>query len=488
MSTTETHIGTYRCTRRLGAGGQATAWLAKDPGQGDQVVVKVLHLEAAENWKLVELFERSARVLESLNHPRIPAYRDHFELADDNAIKLCLVRDFVAGESLQELIEADGSFSEEEIISFAIQLLEVLSYLHGREPAIVHRDIKPANIVRDENGYLHLMDFGVVQAEVARETGGSTVVGTAGYVAPEQLMGRALPASDIYALGVTLAHLMTRKPPIEFASSGFELDIAAELRASAELAYLIGRMTRADIEEREGSAERLLEAFRDLSLGKAIIVRSSTLPSRLPRGSCLEISDTGTLITIRTPKNLRRFLRSRKNRMIMELVFPAIYVCFAAMIFSALATSVSSKAVIWALAGVAYLAFLGFLSIKWRSSRIVLRENHLEITVDGPLTSAYFFEGLSNAIPVLSTRDREVPYDVIRRIRFAPDDRGNRRMLLECTPGADLMHHVAIDYGWEDGVYVLELGWTQGEEIWLANLINARLAQHRELSGSTSAR
>ena len=158
-------------------------------------------------------------MLEGLDHPGIPAYRDHFEATPDGPgeeVLFCLVRDFVDGESLQERIEAGRSYDEAEVVDIAGQLLDILAYLHGQSPPIIHRDIKPANVILGSDGRVHLVDFGTVQAEVARETGGSTIVGTAGYVAPEQLMGRAAPASDIYALGVTIASLLSGMAPTEF--------------------------------------------------------------------------------------------------------------------------------------------------------------------------------------------------------------------------------------------------------------------------------
>jgi len=441
------------------------------------VLVKVLHLESTDAWKIFELFERTAKVLESLQHSRIPAYRDHFELPDEEAVRLCLVRDYVAGESLQDVIDDGGSISEEELVDYAIELLEILDYLHSKQPPIIHRDIKPANIIRNPEG-LYLVDFGAVQADIMSETGGSTVVGTAGYVAPEQLMGRAQPSSDIYALGITLAHLLSRKAPTEFPTDGFEVQLASELGASSELTYVLTRMTRADVDQREDSAERLLETFKALSDGRAITVRSSTLPIALPRGSTLELRDDDGTLVIETPRRLASFLRSSQNR--LDLVVTLI---FFSMPF---VTAAALTPWAWPFA-LLYLVFAYALWRRWEAAKVILEPEHLVLSPERGGTVLNNLDGYADLVPTLRALSRAVSYDSIRKVVFASNSRtGRRTMVLECEPDTDLMPgniYADRDQGCAPRAYALEFGWTQGEEIWFANLLNARLEQHRELAG-----
>ncbi len=478
-------IGDYHITRRLGAGGQATTWLATTP-DGDEVLIKVFHVEIADDWKVAELFERSANVLETIDHPNIPGYRDHFEFEEGHTIKLCLVRDFVEGESLQEIIDDGGSFSEDEVIELAIQLLEILDYLHQKSPPIVHRDIKPANVILGPDKRPYLVDFGAVQADVMTETGGSTVVGTAGYVAPEQLMGRAEPSSDIYALGISLVHLLTRKPPTELPSDGFELDYADELVASPQLKYVLGRMTRADINERDDSAADLLEKFRTLASGGDIVVRSSTLPVKVPRGSELHVVETPNSIIVRTPRVLvwdsspwRR--RARLVSMTLGLLFSG---------FIVLLMAAQSPAFGWPL----FIGLLLLIYILHRVARpleIELGSKFLRIT-QPPLRMGHEGEHISSSdewAPYIRSKETRVTYDEVKSVDFAPVQFGgttgsNRVMRLNCTSKVNLAppslgsHMLRLA---NSDSYLLDLGLSQGEEIWLAKLINARLAQHREM-------
>ena len=188
-----------------------SAWLALDTRTGEQCVVKELTLGRVSDWKQIDLFEREANTLRQLQHPGIPEYVDSFQ-TDEDAPRFYLVQAFFDGDSLSDLVEA-GPLSEEEVVSAAKGLLEILTYLQSFSPPVLHRDITPSNILRRPDGSLALVDFGSVQVELRGTTGGSTIVGTSGYMAPEQLMGRAVPASDVYSLGMTLIETMSGHPP-----------------------------------------------------------------------------------------------------------------------------------------------------------------------------------------------------------------------------------------------------------------------------------
>jgi len=225
--------GRYALLRRLGQGSQAETFLAVDKGQGAEVAIKRFDVREAKTWKDVELAEREAIVLRSLSHPNLPAYRDHFE--EDG--RLYLVTQYVPGVDLGELLRSGGRLSQPELLELTGTLADILGYLASRIPVVVHRDIKPRNIIRTPEGRFVLVDFGSVR-DGLRTEGGSTVAGTFGYMAPEQFQGRALPATDVYGVGVTLLSLLTGSAPERFQHRGLEIDLAATLGPAAHPAWV----------------------------------------------------------------------------------------------------------------------------------------------------------------------------------------------------------------------------------------------------------
>ena len=258
--------GRYELLQQIGQGGQAKTYLAIDGSSHQKVALKQLDLRRADNWKAIELFEREARVLEQLSHPSIPAYFDAFHLRDDQSGEehFFLVQEFVDGQSLKELIDRGFRLDEEEVRDFLIELLEVLDYLHGLSPAVIHRDIKPSNIIRRPDGSLALIDFGAVQAVLPGEKGASTVVGTSGYMPLEQLMGRALPATDLYALGATVIHLLSHRHPADLPVRAMALQFHDFINVSPAFETLLEKMTAPHLEDRFSSASDLRRALDHL--------------------------------------------------------------------------------------------------------------------------------------------------------------------------------------------------------------------------------
>jgi serine/threonine protein kinase len=212
----------YQIMERLGSGSQGHSYRAIDRETGDEVAIKVLSLKGATEWKAFELFEREAKVLAGLRHPGIPRYRDYF--ASEESGDYFLVMDLVVGHSLATELGAPGRFDEARLRRLMLGVLDILEYLHGRSPQVIHRDIKPANIVVDDDDRVHLVDFGGVRI-AARLEGGSTMIGTFGYMAPEQLRGEANPSVDLYALGATIAALATGRPADELPHLGLAIDL-----------------------------------------------------------------------------------------------------------------------------------------------------------------------------------------------------------------------------------------------------------------------
>jgi serine/threonine protein kinase len=203
--------GRYQLSQQLGNNAGRQTWLALDLATPttERVIVKLLPFSPQIHWDDLKLFEREAQVLKHLNHPRIPKYRDYFSTEPSNSGELPwfgLVQDYIPGISLQKRLKNGKRFTEAETKEIATQLLNILIYLHELSPPVLHRDIKPSNIIWGKNNQVYLVDFGAVQEKAKAEGATFTVVGTGGYAPPEQLWGRAVPASDLYALGATLIH------------------------------------------------------------------------------------------------------------------------------------------------------------------------------------------------------------------------------------------------------------------------------------------
>ncbi len=210
----------YELAARLGSGGTASVWRAKDTTNGDAVAVKLLHVDAADNPEVLARFEREARLLAAIDHPNVVALRDRGS-HDDRPF---LVFDLVEGESLRERLRRSGPLPLLEATAIAEQLANGLAAAHAAR--LVHRDLKPANVLIAPDGHVKLADFGIARAlEEPGITQPGRVLGTGEYVSPEQALGRPLDArSDLYALGVVLFEMLAGRPP--FRGTGFA-DVAA---------------------------------------------------------------------------------------------------------------------------------------------------------------------------------------------------------------------------------------------------------------------
>jgi len=224
--------GRYAVHRLLSEGAQATTYDAVDKLRGAAVIVKQFRIRGAD-WKRVELFEREIRVLSGLRHGALPSYVDHFE--EDGC--LYLVMDRLGGESLLALRTKGRRFQQRDVVRFLREAADVLDYLHGHAPPIIHRDLKPSNVLERPDGSFAFVDFGSVR-DGLKPDGGSTVVGTFGYMAPEQFQGRALPASDVYAVGATAVWMASGVEPERLPHRGLRIDVRAALAGQIEPALL----------------------------------------------------------------------------------------------------------------------------------------------------------------------------------------------------------------------------------------------------------
>ena len=220
-------VDEYTVDEIVGEGGFGVTYRARRASNGESVALKQMRIERAQSWKALELFEREAAVLKSLSHPRIPAYVEFFASGEDGPIahagggetapsSLVLVQQLVEGVDLARRLGRGERFEPTQVTEIVRSILEVLTYLHELSPPVIHRDVNPRNIVLDENNVAHLVDFGAIQQRIREATvGGSTSVGTLGYIPIEQSLGKARPASDLYALAVTTVVLATGLQPEE---------------------------------------------------------------------------------------------------------------------------------------------------------------------------------------------------------------------------------------------------------------------------------
>jgi serine/threonine protein kinase len=250
----------YQVERQIGK--QAGRWtlLARDLTTQEQVVIKLLFLDEQVEWDDLKLFEREVEILKSLSHPLIPRYLGFFEHQLPNDKALALIQTYVEGKSLEQCMQQGRIFSEPETKQLAKAMLNILVYLHGRQPAIVHRDIKPSNILLS-NRQAYLVDFGSVKAISGSDSTAFTVVGTYGYMPPEQFSGRAVPASDLYSLGATLVALLTGTHPSSLPRRGTQLDVQQIPNLSPEFAEWLGWLTTSTLDQRVKSAQEALQAL-----------------------------------------------------------------------------------------------------------------------------------------------------------------------------------------------------------------------------------
>ncbi|WP_224410121.1 serine/threonine protein kinase [Oscillatoria salina] len=256
----------YQLEKQLGhtAAGRQT-WLALDNQSGEQVTLKLLAFSPQMQWEELKLFEREAQVLQALSHPRIPRYRDYFSLGKEAGAGLCwfgLVQDYIPGVSVQELLTQGQRFTEAQVRSVAVQVLEILIYLHELSPPVLHRDIKPSNLIWGEDESVYLVDFGAVQAQAAVTGVTFTVVGTSGYAPLEQFWGRAVAASDLYALGATLIHLLTGIAPAELPHQDSRIQFRHLVSIDSSFLVWIEKVTESAIEKRYPTARRALEILQ----------------------------------------------------------------------------------------------------------------------------------------------------------------------------------------------------------------------------------
>lgn len=283
----------YQLKEKLGHNASRQTWLAEDiqASPPERAIVKLLSFGGDVQWDDLKLFEREAQVLKQIDHPRIPKYRDYFHI-DDRSLWFGLVQNYIPGYSLKQLLNMGKRFSEKQIRKIAIDILNILEFLHQLNPPILHRDIKPSNILLGEDDQIYLVDFGAVQDRAAKEGATFTVVGTYGYAPMEQFGGRAVPASDLYALGATLIHLLTGTAPGDLPQRNLRIYFQDLVTVSPNLVSWLQTMTEPAPEQRFKSANQAKQA---LTSGMAIANSGSRISKLLRQSQFVNNSGQGKL-------------------------------------------------------------------------------------------------------------------------------------------------------------------------------------------------
>ena len=254
----------YEIQEIVGMGGMGAVYRARDKNFKAIRLVAIKEMISQVTDPLVrrnifQIFEREANILATLRHPAIPRIYDYFIIKD----RAYLVLEFIHGKNLEELLaEAKAFFPEEQVLSWAVELCDVLEYLHSHKPEpIIFRDIKPSNIMSTLQNHITLVDFGI--AKVFESGQRNTMVGTQGYSPPDQYRGEATPKVDIYALGATLHHLLTlRDPQLEAPFSFGERQISEiNPNVSKEFSSVVERTLEYKPEDRYSNTSEMKEAL-----------------------------------------------------------------------------------------------------------------------------------------------------------------------------------------------------------------------------------
>jgi serine/threonine protein kinase len=276
--------GRYIIVRKVGGGGMGAVYQVADqriPGKlwaikemSDAAITRPLDKQQA-----VEAFRREAQLLATLDHSNLPKVSDYFTEGG----KHYLVMDFIQGRTLEDVLySTPGSLDEEEVVGWAVQLCDALSYLHNRQPPIVFRDLKPGNVILDNDGRAKLIDFGIARLFQPGKSKDTRVMGTPGYAAPEQYgAGQTDPRSDIYALGVTLHQLLTGYEP---SLSPFNLPPARNINSSLSPAIqeAVIKAIQSDVTARFQTAAEMRQALVKLS-SPAVVTQARTTPRFITR-------------------------------------------------------------------------------------------------------------------------------------------------------------------------------------------------------------
>lgn len=259
----------YQIYELLGEGATGVVYLAMDQQLDSFRAIKQMTVEyitPKQYAKAISDFQREAELLSKIKHPSIPAFYNYF-VQEGNYY---LVMEYIIGKNLLEILEETPKFvSEKQVTRWAIQLCDVLNYIHSYNPPIIYRDMKPANIIYDKKlRRLYLVDFGTARFVAALRASGLTAIGTLGYAPPELFEGSVGPETDIYSLAATLIHLLVGSFPPFHPYYGFNFEENPhphELnpKVSKNISEILVRAVSIQPEDRYSSAKEMQKELKE---------------------------------------------------------------------------------------------------------------------------------------------------------------------------------------------------------------------------------
>lgn len=250
----------YTIVEKLGSGGMGDVYAAEDLKlQGKLRAIKVTDSDRASE---------EVRMLMRLSHPNLPHIIDSFPLTGQGTE--AIVMDYIHGLTVGELFyRQERKFTFREVLRLAIPVCSALVYLHGQSPPIIHRDLKPSNIMVEDNGHVRLIDFGIAKSRTAMQTQTTMKLGTPGFAAPEQHLGRSEARTDIYGFGAMLYYLLSEGSYLNQAEMNRSSHFTRQLQADVpnRFADMLWRMVQPRVEDRYLAmvdVERELQAFAGL--------------------------------------------------------------------------------------------------------------------------------------------------------------------------------------------------------------------------------
>jgi len=316
-------LGKYRIIEPLGSGGFGTVYLAEDTWIDKRVAIKIPHRQGLDFGELL----REPRLLASLNHPNIVTVIT----AEKQDNVFFIVMEYVPGETLETIIVNRGALELTQALDYTCQIANAVDHAHKQ--GVIHRDLRPANVFVTDRGLLKVGDFGTSRfLEIAAH--GTTVIGSPPYMAPEQFEGRAVFASDLYSLGITMYQMLTGVLPYDMpAPSDFDKLRRGELVSPPRLRNpsipksiddIVMRALAADVSARYQHADDLLNSL--LAARRDLVRRSSgdrVSPSPAAAGAGAArwaeppytehaLSDAGSAVRVEAPRPMRTRVRTRE--------------------------------------------------------------------------------------------------------------------------------------------------------------------------------
>lgn len=257
--------GKYKVLNEIGHGGMSTVYLAINEKANKPWAIKEVRKSVSRSFDILkQSLILETDMLKKLSHKNLPSIVDVID-SDENFL---IVMDYIEGNTLEKLVNENGAYPQEEVVDWAIQLCDVLQYLHERPKPIIYRDMKPSNVMLKSDGSVVLIDFGTAREFKEQNAGDTICLGTQGYAAPEQFggMGQTDARTDIYCLGATMYHLLTGHNPSE---PPYEMYPITKWKPelSSGLEKVILKCTRKNPADRYQSADELMYAlkhYRDL--------------------------------------------------------------------------------------------------------------------------------------------------------------------------------------------------------------------------------